>query len=61
MSSLKKIKYEDYLNDLYRIYMSSATIYETFDKFVEYATKTDRYDKQLGYSYKDVEKENDKA
>lgn len=54
---MKKISYEDYLNDLYTIFIRSDIKYQSFQKFLEYALNTDRFDEELGYTRSEVEKE----
>ena len=54
---MKKIKvsYNDYVNDLYTIFIRSEVKYQSFQKFLDYAKTTDRFDVNLGYTRKDVE------
>ena len=56
---MKKIKvsYNDYVNDLYTIFIRSDIKYQSFQKFLEYALNTDRFDEELGYTRNDIEKE----
>ena len=57
----RKISYKDYERDIYSLYLRSSLNYTSFEKFIEYARNTDRFDDELGYSYKDVEINNDKT
>lgn len=54
---MKKIKvsYNDYVNDLYTIFIRSEVKYQSFQKFLEYAKTTDRFDVYLGYTRNEVE------
>lgn len=54
---MKKIKvsYNDYLNDLYTIFIRSEVKYQSFQKFLDYALNTDRFDVDLGYTRNEVE------
>lgn len=52
---MKKISYNDYVNDLYAIFIRSDIKYQSFQKFLEYAKTTDRFDKELGYTRNEVE------
>lgn len=52
---MKKINYNDYINDLYTIFIRSEIKYQSFQKFLEYALNTDRFDVDLGYTRNDVE------
>lgn len=53
---MKKISYNEYVSDLYAIYVRSIVEYQSFEKFLEYAKMTDRFDLDLGYTRKEVEK-----
>lgn len=52
-----KISYNDYVNDLYTIFIRSEVKYQSFQKFLEYAINTDRFDLDLGYTRNDVEEQ----
>jgi cellobiose-specific phosphotransferase system component IIA len=56
-SSKKKISYDDYLNDLLFVHLQDKLLSTMpFDKFVEYAQTTHRFDDKLGYNIDDVER-----
>ena len=58
MENLQKNKTrDDYERDLFVIYLERYVgQYLDFDVFYKYARETGRFDKELGYSWKDIEK-----
>lgn len=52
-----KRTYNDYITDLNALYLRSDINYKDLQTFIEYAKTTDRFDNELGYSYKEVDNE----
>ena len=51
----KKISYKQFEDDLFVLYLREDLKYDSFESFVLYATSSDRFKEELGYSVKEVD------